>query len=145
MTLTVAEAMRELEQLKHGRAIWQETVEHLSKFVDKEVRQAEHGIVAEGCSINPVPQDAVREFINIIEEDEIEPLNTQIAALESLSVEETKDDPTDDDGEKEAPSGKEEKEASSGEGKKGDSQKAVPAKRLRTVPRGPGRKAQGSR
>lgn len=147
MPLTVAETMYRLECLKHTRAIWQQTVEHLSKFVDKEVRPAEHGIKAEDCVVNPVPQEAVKEFIDIIEETEIEPLNQEIAALENLSVEETNEDPG-DDGEK-AKAGKEEKRKTSSSpaaagGKKSSSGKAIPPKRLRSIPKHPRRKAQGT-
>ena len=84
---TVAQTMRELEELKHERAVWMELVEHLSRFVDHEVKQADSKIVAEGCISPHVPQELVQRFIDSINENEIEPLNESISALENLGVE----------------------------------------------------------
>lgn len=116
MPLTVAETVRELERLKHQRSVWMETVEHLSKFIDKESRHADHGISAEGCIHTPVPQDVVLEFIERINDEEIEPLNQEIGVLENLYVEE-------DDGEKGDPGKKKNVKEEKGKGKKGVIQK----------------------
>ena len=90
MALTLAEAVKELERYKHERAVWMETVEHLSRFVGNELKNADAGIVAEGCVVNPVPEPVVKEFIQYINANEIDPLNKQIEALEGLAVQETK-------------------------------------------------------
>lgn len=141
MPLTVAETVRELEKLKHQRAVWMETVEHLSRFVDKESRQADHGIAAEGCIHSPVPQDVVREFIDRINDEEIEPLNQEIESLENLTVEE-------DDGEKGDPGEEESGQAEKGQGKKGilqgSSKKKGPSTGVRRLARTPKRKGQGA-
>lgn len=135
MTRTVAEAAKELELLKHERAVWMEIVEHLSRFVDQEVRAAEVRIVAEGCVENKVPQSVITEFIQYINDQEVDPLNEQIEGIEGLVVTETKrNEPKakgaikpkasnqTDQGAKPGPSGK----------------------KLRTISSHPGRKAQGS-
>jgi hypothetical protein len=90
MSITVAQAAKELERFKHERAVWMETVEHLSKFIDQEVRLAEQGIAATGCVENKVPQSIIKEFILYINEQEIEPLNVKIEEIENLTIVETK-------------------------------------------------------
>ena len=141
MALTVAETVRELERLKHQRAVWMETVEHLSRFIDRESRQADHGIAAEGCITSAVPQEVVSEFIDRINDDEIDPLNQEINALENLHVEEDENDPEGDPSQKKSP------KAKAGQIKKGDVQGSGPKKRttgrIRKVARTPGRKSQG--
>ena len=92
MARTVAEIVKELEQLKHRRAVWMEMVEHLSKSIDQEVQPAQQAIVAEGCVISPVPQSVIREFIDDINESEIDPLNETIDDLEVMGVKETNND-----------------------------------------------------
>jgi len=140
MPLTVAETVRELERLKHQRAVWMETVEHLSRFVDKESRHADHGIAAEGCIHSHVPQDVVREFIGRINDEEIDPLNQEIESLENLYVEED-----DDEGDPGQEKGHEEKK---GQGKKGvlskGSKKKGPTAGVRRLARTPKRKGQGA-
>jgi hypothetical protein len=141
MPLTVAETVLELERLKHQRAVWMEIVEHLSKHIDREGRQANHGIKAEDCIKNVVPQSMVQEFINLVNEGEIDPLNQEIGALENLNVEEEEDGPKGDPGKKEGAKKKK------GPGKKSNTQRGGEAKRnpsrLRKVPRPPRRKNQG--
>ena len=135
MALTVAEATRELERLKHSRAVWMEIVEHLSKFVDQEVRQAEHGIVAEGCVENRVPQPVIKEFVAYINDQEIDPLNKKIGEIEGLTVTETKDNEPETQGPIRPP----------GTPHTDQSPKASPSgKKLGAVPSPPGRKAQSS-
>jgi hypothetical protein len=141
MPLTVAETVIELERLKHQRAVWMEIVEHLSKTVDKESKNADHGIQAEDCIASVVPQEVVKEFIELINDEEIEPLNQEIGSLENLNVEEEKDGPKGDPDKKKGT--KKKKGPNKKSGTQGGSQKkGVPA-RLRKVPRTPGRKAQG--
>jgi hypothetical protein len=141
MPLTVAETVSELERLKHQRAVWMEIVEFLSRFVDKESRKADHGIDAEGCISSPVPQEAVREFIDRINEEEIEPLNQEIGALENLYVEEDENGPEGD------PSQKKSQKEKKGQSKKGviktGSKETGSTARVRTLTRASGRKDQG--
>jgi hypothetical protein len=136
MATTLADAVRELERLRHARAVWMETVEHLSRFVGNELKNADASIVAEGCIVSSVPEPVVKEFIHYINTDEIEPLNQEIEALESLTVQETKhEDP----------------ETPSNDGKPPQAQKEQgpapigPGKKLRAVSGAPGPKAQGAR
>ena len=142
MPLTVAETVKELERLKHQRAVWMETVEHLSKFIDKESKHADHGIAAEGCVHSSVPQEVVREFIGRIEDEEIEPLNQEIGALENLYVEEEENgeegDPVQEEGGKEKTS-KSKKGVLQGRGKK-----KGPTTGVRRLARPPNRKSQGA-
>lgn len=135
MTRTVAEAARELEKLKHERAVWMEIVEHLSKFVDQEVRAAEQRIVAEDCVENKVPQSVVLEFIEYINNQEVDPLNEQIEGIESLSVQETKNNEPKSKG-----AIKSKASAQTDQGPKPGSG----GKKLRTISSPPGRKAQGA-
>ena len=95
MAMTLAEVLGELESLKHRRAVCMELVEHLSKFVDKEVRHADHAILAEGCVTGTVPQSVLMQFIDDIEERDIAPLNDRIEKLEKLHVYEDRE--TEDD------------------------------------------------
>ena len=135
MVLTVAEAARELERLKHLRAVWMEMVEHLSKFVDQEVRRSEHCVVAEGCIENKVPQSVVKEFIAYINDQEIDPLNKKIEEIESLTVTETKNN----EPKKKGPI----RPQDATQTNKGP--KASPGgKELGSLPGHPGRKAQGA-
>lgn len=141
MPLTVAETVNELERLKHQRAVWMEIVEHLSKHVDKESKNADHGIAAEDCIASVVPQGVVKEFVDLINDEEIDPLNQEIDALENLYVEEEENGPEGDPGKKKGAKKKKgplKKGGTQGSGKK----KGSPA-RLRKVPRPPGRKNQG--
>lgn len=142
MALTVAETVKELERLKHQRAVWMETVEHLSKFIDKESRQADHGIAAEGCIHASVPQDVVREFIDLINDEEIEPLNQEIGALENLHVEE------EENGEEGDPDEEESRKKEKGKSKKGVLQgrgkKKGPTAGVRRLARPPKRKSQST-
>jgi len=142
MPLTVAETVQELERLKHQRAVWMETVEHLSKFIDRESRHADHGIAAEGCITSAVPQEVVSEFIERINDDEIDPLNHEIGALENLHVEEDEDGPKGDPDQKKSP------KAKKGQVKKrntqGGSKKKRTPGRIRKVARPPGRKSQSA-
>lgn len=133
---TLAEMMQELEQLRHSRAVWMETVEHLAQFIDKDTVKADRGIHAEGCSVNPVPQTVVREFIGYINQQEIAPLNKKIEAIESLSIVETKND-KDPKGKAGTTRGHAEKKTDGGP-KIGGS-----GKEIRAVPKLPGIKAQG--
>jgi len=130
---TLANAVKELERLKHSRAVWLETVEHLSRFLDREVRTAEQGIVADGCVVNRVPQPVIREFIDYINQENIDPLNERIEAIEQLTVMETKDNDS-----KEQHEGGEVRPKANEGPKIGSSRK-----KLRTLPNDPGRKAQG--
>ena len=135
MSLTLAEVVQELEGLKHARAIWLETVEHLSKFVDQEVRTAEQAIVAEGCVENRVPQQVVREFIGYINQQEIEPLNEKIEEIENRTVMETKqNDPKSQEG-----IDRTQAQPQANEGSK----VGAGGKKLRTIPGHTGRKVQG--
>jgi len=135
MALTLAAAVQELERLKHSRAIWLETVEHLAKFVDQEVRTAEQAIAAEGCVESRVPQPVIKEFIAYINQEEIEPLNEKIEEIESLTVTETK---TNDPKIKES-SNRTQAQPEANEGPK----IGAGGKKLRTISGHPGRKAQG--
>ena len=87
-----AEAMKELESLKHARAVWMEIVEHLSKCLDREVKIAENNIFAEGCVADRVPQAVIKDFIRDINEGNIDPLNEKIDSIENLTVMENSDD-----------------------------------------------------
>lgn len=142
MALTVAETVKELERLKHQRAVWMETVEHLSKCVDKESKDADHGIPAEDCISGTVPQNVIREFIDLINDEEIDPLNREIEALENLHVEE------EDNGEEGDPDKKESSKKEKGKGKKGVLQgrgkKKGSTTGVRRLARPPKRKGQGS-
>ena len=91
---TLAEAVEALEQLKYQRAVWSEIVEHLARFIDAEVQEADHGIVADGCVSQHVPQEVVSEFVDMINDGKIDPLNEAIDELEGLHVvsEETEED-----------------------------------------------------
>ena len=91
---TIIEAMKELENLRHYRAVWMETVEHLARFMDKDTKKADQGISAEGCVENKVPQSVLQEFIDYINNESIKPLNVKIGAIEKLKVMETKDENT---------------------------------------------------
>lgn len=141
MALTVAETVRELERLKHQRAVWMEIVDQLSKFVDKESRQADHGIAAEGCIQTTVPQETIVEFIDLINDGEIEPLNQEIAALENLQVEEEENDEEGDPGAEKAKPAKK-SQSKKGRLQAGGKKKGGPA-RVRKLGRPPGRKNQG--
>ncbi len=89
MAQTVAQVASKLERLRHDRAIWMELVEFLSKCVDDDVREASQHIRAEQCVQSRVPQEVIVVHIERINDDEIDPLNDAIAALENMSVEET--------------------------------------------------------
>jgi hypothetical protein len=119
-----------------------EMVEHLSKFVDQEVQKAEHGITAEGCIVTPVPQCVVQDFIDSINEQEIEPLNDQIEELEGLNVLEETDDGSDPGGEARP------EEAQKADGGSKNPKAGGPIgqsrKRIRAVPKPNGPKAQSS-
>lgn len=137
MALTVAETVRELERLKHQRAVWMDMIERLARCVDKESKKADHGIAAEGCVTNPVPQKVVREFIDRINDEEIEPLNQQILSLENLSV---KEEGEEEDGSKQGDQKQKKKsKAKKGTLKKrrvqGRSKTNGPQGRVRTIPR----------
>lgn len=139
---TVAEAFMELERLKHERAVWMEVAEFLSRFVDHEVSKADHKIKAEGCIRPEVSQKLISEFVDSINEQEIDPLNDRIQTLESLGVEEQEDDREE---EGEANSRKESKKAAPR--KAGGKARAKPErakKRIRAVPRPTKPKASGS-
>ena len=92
MALTFSEALQKLEESKHQRAVWNEMVDFLSRFVDSEVTAAEQGIGAEDCVEKVVPQAQITAIINYIDEEHIAPLDEEIAALEQLQVVETEDD-----------------------------------------------------
>jgi len=89
MPSTLAEAVQELERFKQQRAVWMEVVDHLSKFVDDEVEQAQQPLHADGCVSQNVPQDVIAEIINSINEETVAPLNDGVYSLENLQVEET--------------------------------------------------------
>lgn len=95
MALSFAEALRRLEESRQHRAVWNHVVDSLSKFVDTEVREATHGIKAEGCVARNVHQEVISEIIQVIEADKISPLNEEIETLENLEVVETKKDAED--------------------------------------------------
>ena len=136
---TLAEAVRELERLKHQRAVWMQTVEHLSIFIDQEVQPAQKGISAEGCIHSTVPQPVIQEFIDRINEEEIEPLNQQIEAIESMNVEEEE---TEDEG----PEGKANEKPKRETTKEKNSRPAArkTGRKIRSLSKPPGRKAQGA-
>lgn len=92
MTLILAEALQELEECRQRRAVWYDVVAFLSKFIDEEVREAGQGIVAEGCIGKLVPQGVLKDIVEGIEDEKIEPLNEAIGGLENLQVKETNDD-----------------------------------------------------
>lgn len=92
MALSFAEALRRLEESRQHRAVWNHVVDSLSKFMDTEVREATHGIKAEGCVARNVQQDIISEIIRGIEADKIAPLNEEIETLENLEVVETEKD-----------------------------------------------------
>jgi hypothetical protein len=144
MPLTVAETVQELERLKHLRAVWMETVEFLSRCVDKESRKADHGIIAEGCVSSTVPQNIVQEFLDQINEEEIDPLNIEIGALENLFVEEANDGTEPEDQNKKAKP-KTEKGTLKKRKSKGSSKTPGSSGRVRTISRPTGHKAQGTR
>ena len=135
MALTLAAAVKELEKFKHARSIWMETVEHLSRFVGSELKNADSAIVAEGCVVSTVPEPVIREFIQYINVNEIDPLNKQIEALEGLTVEETNESKTKDAGNDRDPPQAQKKQgtATIGIGKK-----------LRAIPGTTGPKVQGA-
>jgi len=134
---TLAEVLRELENLRHHRAVWMELVEHLSKFVDQEVRHADQAIPAEGCVVSKVPQPIVKEFLDYINHNEITPLNIRIDEIENLGVTETKDDNPENQ-EKDTPAGK-------AKGKGNKAAKTPPApKGIRVIAKPLGHKIQGT-
>lgn len=89
MALTLSEALSQVESLKYSKAIWLEVIEHLRIFVDDEVRKAKKGIASDG---RVVPQSIIKEFVDRVLFEELEPLSQKIVSLEKLSVEEKKDD-----------------------------------------------------
>lgn len=92
MALSFVEALRRLEESRQHRAVWDHVVDSLSKFMDTDVREATHGIKAEGCVDKNVQQNIISEIIRGIEADKIAPLTEEIETLESLEVVETKKD-----------------------------------------------------
>jgi len=94
MALSFAKALRRLEECRQHLAVWNHVVDSLSKFVDTEVREATHGIKAEGCVARNVSQDIIGEIVRGVKEERIAPLTEEIETLESLKVVETEDEPT---------------------------------------------------
>lgn len=92
MALTFSEALQQLEENRHQRAVWNEVVDFLSRFVDSEVREVEQGIGAEDCVEKVVPQVQITAIIAYVDAEHISPLDEGIAALEQLQVVETEDD-----------------------------------------------------
>ena len=134
---TVAETLRELESLKHDRAIWMDVVEFLSKCVDHEVKPADNVIKAADCMTTIVPQSTIQSVIDRINEEEIDPLNERIHALENLGVEQEEND------EEKSTRDKTAKKASTGKkvGKAGKQARST-KKRIRAVPRPPKQKSE---
>ena len=97
-TLSFSEALQLLEEGRHQRAVWSEMVDYLGRFVDSEVKDAEQGIMADGCVEKVVPQAQITAIIHCVETEYITPLDAEIEALEKLQVVETEDD----DGEEKA-------------------------------------------
>jgi hypothetical protein len=128
---TLAEAVEALEQLKYQRAVWSEIVDHLARFVGDEVQIADHGIVAEGCVHPTVPQGVVGEFVEMINDGRIDPLNEAIDELEGLQVVTTEE--TEEDGPKS--SKKKRKASSKGQAKSGP--KTTATKKPKTRGKGP--------
>lgn len=92
MSRTVAQAFAELEKNKYTRAVWIELVGVLSGAIDEEVRSASKGITAEDCGGQLVPQKIIRDIIDEVNAQKIDPLDQRISEIENLSVEETKKD-----------------------------------------------------
>ena len=134
---TLSELMRDLERLRHSRAVWMETLEHLAQFLDKDTIKADRGIRAEGCSVNPVPQAVVREFVSYINQQEIAPLNQQIDTIENLNIMETSNDQNDPQG-KDSPRSKN----TAPEAKPGPKIGSI-GKTIRAIPKSTGGKASG--
>jgi len=89
MPLTLAEAMRKLEDSKYRRVVWNEIVRIISQFVDSETRKADSGIGADGCTSQVVPQEIIQQVIDEVNVEKIEPLEEYISYFENLTVEET--------------------------------------------------------
>lgn len=49
-------------ELLHRQAVWQETIDHLRKFLDTDAAPAKHGIVTEGGGM-VVPQPSIEAVI----------------------------------------------------------------------------------
>jgi len=92
MALSFIEALQKLEESRQHRAVWHQVVDTLIKFVDTEVREAQHGIPAEGCVAKLVSQEIITEIVRGIEAEKIAPLEEEIESLENLEVVETKKD-----------------------------------------------------
>lgn len=81
---TVAEALKKLAEHEAERAVWQETVGFLRRFVDSEVRKPEEAITTETGS--PVPQEVIQRVIDMVQGAQIEPLTREIKRIQGQPV-----------------------------------------------------------
>jgi hypothetical protein len=82
---TLAEALAKLNGAKHRQQIYMELVNFLSKFVEDEVHKPDVTMVTEG--LGAVPQDLLREVLDELNKDRIDPLSEMIESIQGLSVE----------------------------------------------------------
>lgn len=81
---TVAEALKQLTALEARRAVWQELVNYLRRFVQDEVSRPDSSIATDQGV--PVGQDVVRELIEEMVEQQIDPLSQEIAAIQGRPI-----------------------------------------------------------
>ena len=92
MAQTYSEVFDLVESGRQERAVWEQVVDSLMKYVDTDTVAAADAIKAEGCVKKEVPQEIVSAVIEYIESNHIVPLTKELEDLERLQVVETSND-----------------------------------------------------
>lgn len=92
MTQRYSEVFDLVESGRQERAVWEQVVDSLMKYVDTDTVAAADAVKAEGCVKKEVPQEIVSAVIEYIESNHIGPLTKELEDLENLQVVETSND-----------------------------------------------------
>lgn len=97
MALTVAEAVEELTKLTYEREIWMDVVDYLSKCAPAGSSSGEiTSFITVRQGGHKVPPATVKEVLDCINKEKVDPLNEAIDELENMNVsEETNDEDPD--------------------------------------------------
>jgi hypothetical protein len=96
MSITIAQAMKLLEDLQRELSVWQEVEVFLNGFVRQEEQDSVRKVIttepwnANGCppASIVVPEDVVKDAIRKVRLTELEPRQRRIASLQNLSIKE---------------------------------------------------------
>lgn len=80
------DVMTRRSELLHQLAIWQEVVEHLTKFLDTDATPATIGIRAETEGGMVVPQDRIETVVNEIRNGYMAEVNEELTAINKSEV-----------------------------------------------------------